>query len=68
MKQKMDERPSTRRAFLKGAIAASGGVAIAAVSSAPVLADVPEDDASTTQSAGYQLSEHVLQYYRTLKR
>ncbi len=67
MKRKTGDQPNSRRAFLKGVMATGGGAAIAAVSSAPVLAQTQQDHAEAPQSVGYQLSEHVLEYYKTLK-
>lgn len=55
----------SRRAFIGGAITAGAGVALAAiVPAAAVSADVDAEDEKSTNK-GYQLTEHVLDYYKS---
>ena len=56
---------NSRRAFIGGAITAGAGVALAAITpAAAVSADVEEEDGKPLNK-GYQLTEHVLDYYKS---
>lgn len=62
--QKHDPLKS-RRAFIGGAITAGAGAALAAiVPTAAVSADVDAADEKPADK-GYQLTEHVLDYYKS---
>jgi len=57
---------SGRRSFLSGAAAAGVGTAVAVVVPAgSALADSRQPQADASDSKGYQLSQHVLDYYKT---
>lgn len=62
-----DQPKLARRQFLVGAgagVAAAGAALI--VSTQPEVVQQTASDAAEKQSKGYQLSEHVKTYYRTL--
>ena len=62
--QKHDQLKS-RRAFIGGAVTAGAGAALAAiVPAAMVSADVEAADEKPADK-GYQLTEHVLDYYKS---
>ena len=58
--------PRGRRAFLKGAVATGGGLAVAAVAPGAVAA-APHREKQEPVQTGYRLTPHVLRYYQTLK-
>jgi len=65
-----DQQPMARRTLLAGAGTASALVAAAALLPAREPASTPVEDAVQTasdESAGYRLTEHVKQYYRTAR-
>jgi len=69
MKKQRKQTDQQRREFLRNSIAAGAGVAIAAT--APAVAVSASDtgaEKSVNSSAGYQLSQHVLDYYKTCAR
>jgi len=62
--QKHDQLKS-RRAFIGGAVTAGAGAALAAiVPAAAVSADIDTADEKPADK-GYQLTEHVLDYYKS---
>lgn len=66
--KKTESKAASRRAFLK-ASAAAGSVA-AASALLPGMAVAESDEQTTTcdgKKKGYQVSQHVLDYYRTAK-
>ncbi len=68
---KKERKPSVpqRRDFLRGSIAAGAGVAIAAtLPSMAVAATSNAVDDTHKRDAGYQLSQHVAEYYKTCTR
>jgi hypothetical protein len=66
VKQHQKQDPNkARRAFIGGALTAGAGAAIAAVvPGAAVSAEIDPADAKP-ENKGYQLTEHVLDYYRS---
>jgi hypothetical protein len=57
-----------RRSFLKGVVAAGGGSALLAVTgSAQARPEAGPEAPEPNVASGYRLSEHVAQYYRTLR-
>jgi len=69
MKKQRKQTDQQRREFLRNSIAAGASVAIAAT--APAVAVSASDtgaEKSVNSSAGYQLSQHVLDYYKTCAR
>lgn len=56
---------NSRRAFIGGALTAGAGVALAAITpAAAVPLDVEAEDENPLNK-GYQLTEHVLDYYKS---
>ncbi len=56
---------SSRRAFIGGAVTAGAGVALVAiVPAAAISADIDAADEKPADK-GYQLTEHVLDYYKS---
>lgn len=56
---------SSRRAFIGGAVTAGAGLALAAVvPAAAISADIDAADEMPADK-GYQLTEHVLDYYKS---
>ena len=58
-----------RRDFLRGSVATGAGVVIA--TAVPVIAVASTSDDAVKQkksNAGYQLSQHVVDYYKTCAR
>ncbi len=66
MKQDEKKNPlKSRRAFIGGAVTAGAGAALAAlVPAAAVSADLDAAD-EKPENKGYQLTEHVLDYYKS---
>lgn len=65
-----DQQPMARRTLLAGAGTAGALAAAAALLPAREPARNPADDAiqaASDESAGYRLTEHVKQYYRTAR-
>lgn len=57
-----------RRTFLKGVVAAGGSSALLAVAGSAQAGSAAESSApEQSGGSGYRLSEHVAQYYRTLR-
>ncbi len=54
-----------RRSFLKKSAAAGTGVAAASLAGTEALAASPDTAPEAPAKKGYQLSEHVLQYYKS---
>lgn len=59
-----------RRNFLRGAAATGAGAVIAVTAADVVAADIPAPNADRPagKQAGYRLSQHVLDYYKTCVR
>ena len=64
--QPKDQQPKNqlRREFIKKSAIVGAGVAATAVASTSVIADVPTT-AGKPEQKGYQLSQHVLDYYKS---
>ena len=63
---------ANRRIFLKGAAAAGGAAAITAVSASGLIdadtePDILPDTADNKASKGYHETQHIKDYYRTLR-
>ena len=54
-----------RRDFIKTTTIVGAGVAATAVASTSVIADVDTPDSEATGQKGYQLTQHVLDYYKS---
>ena len=69
MKNRDKKTDPQRRNFLRGTVAAGAGVAITATAADVVVADTAEPNADGPgKKAGYQLSQHILDYYKTCVR
>jgi uncharacterized transporter YbjL len=60
-----EARNQHRREFLKTTTLLGAGVAAGAMTSTAVIADVGTDDDEKPTQKGYQLSQHVLDYYKS---
>lgn len=65
MKDDKQGLSATRRNFLKGAATAGGAGVVLASAPATVLAQGSGPGAEQTSEAGYRLTPHILEYYRT---
>ncbi len=61
-RQKID---TSKRDFMKKSALAGAGVVATATVSGEAVAAVTDDDSQTRQDRGYQLTSHVLEYYKT---
>ena len=70
MKKHRKQTDQQRREFLRSSIATGAGAVIVAAAPAAVAAsgNTESVDQSARPSAGYQLSQHVLDYYKTCAR
>jgi len=69
MKEQDKKTDQQRRNFLRGTVATGAGVVITAAGADVVVADTPENKADKPAGqAGYRLSQHVLDYYKTCVR
>lgn len=64
MKKDNEQAQLSRREFVKGSLAASVGVAVAAAVPATAMAAPEEPVAQKGKSKGYHLSNHILDYYK----
>ena len=56
---------SDRRAFVKLTVFASAGVAASAVLPGAAMASVAEEKSEVSTQKGYQLTPHVIEYYKS---
>jgi hypothetical protein len=65
--QPKDQQPKNqlRREFIKKSAIVGAGVAATAVASTSAVADVPATSAGEPEQKGYQLSQHVFDYYKS---
>jgi hypothetical protein len=70
MKKHRKQTDQQRREFLRSSIATGAGAVIATAAPAAVAVSGTTEsvDKSAKPSAGYQLSQHVLDYYKTCAR
>lgn len=69
MKEQGKKTDQQRRNFLRGAVATGAGTVIAVAAAEVVVADSPDNtDKPAGKQAGYRLSQHVLDYYKTCAR
>jgi nitrous oxide reductase len=67
-KRKRESRQSGRRKFLKGVLVGSGAAVVAVASGGAVAAPESKQAAVVepkTQSQGYRVTPHILDYYKT---
>jgi hypothetical protein len=69
MKARDKKTNQQRRNFLRGSVAAGAGAALTAAAGVTV-ANTPDEqpEKAKGKKAGYQLSQHVLDYYKTCAR
>lgn len=65
MKKKSNDLNKNRREFIKNSTLAGAGVAAAAVMPAAVSASATIEKTEDKKQKGYQLTEHVLEYYKS---
>ena len=65
--QPKDQQPKNqlRREFIKKSAIVGAGVAATAIASTSAIADVPATSVEKPEQKGYQLSQHVLDYYKS---
>lgn len=70
MKSKDKQTDEQRRNFLRGTVATGAGAVIAVAATDVVIADTQDYNADNPagKQAGYRLSQHVLDYYKTCAR
>lgn len=56
-----------RRSFLLAASVGGAGVVVAAVTGAPAQPQAADKGVPDAQGKGYQVTDHVLHYYRTAR-
>ena len=67
MKQKQKQsHDKSRREFLQGSASAGVGIAVAATLPGAVTGAEAETVASKPESKGYRLTNHILEYYKTI--
>ena len=65
VKKKSQLRDQERREFIKKSTLIGAGVAATTMASTQVIAEVSGDPAERPSQKGYQLTQHVLDYYKS---
>ena len=65
MKNIEQPRDQERRAFIKKSTLAGAGVAAASMTATQVIADIGPSQDEPAPQKGYQLTQHVLDYYKS---
>lgn len=65
MEQKRQPKDQERREFIKKSTLAGAGVAATALASTGAIADVGGEIEQKPTQKGYQLTQHVLDYYKS---
>ena len=65
MKNKNQPKDQQRREFIKKSAIVGAGVTATAVASTSAIADVGATSADRPEQKGYQISQHVLDYYKS---
>ena len=65
MKNKSQPKDQQRREFIKKSAIVGAGVAATAVASTSAIADVGAPSVDKPEQKGYQISQHVLDYYKS---
>ncbi len=65
VKKKSNEQSNTRREFIKNSTLVGAGVAATAVLPGAALASSEVENTEPEKQKGYQLTEHVLEYYKS---
>ncbi|MCP4430433.1 MAG: twin-arginine translocation signal domain-containing protein [Gammaproteobacteria bacterium] len=65
MKKNRQKLDTSKRDFIKKSALAGAGVVTTAVVCGEAVATVADDDVQSKQNKGYQLTPHVLEYYKS---
>ena len=65
MKNKRKPRDQERREFIKKSTLVGAGVAATSLASTRAIAEVSGEDKQKPEQKGYQLTQHVLDYYKS---
>ena len=65
MKNKRKPRDQERREFLKKSTLVGAGVAATSLASTRAIAEISGEDKQKPEQKGYQLTQHVLDYYKS---
>ena len=65
MKNKNQPEDTERREFIKKSTLAGAGVAVATMASTSAIAGTGSETAEQPEQKGYQLTSHVLDYYKS---
>ena len=65
MKNKSQPKDKERRAFIKKSTLAGAAVAATTMASSSAIAQVSEENTEKPVQKGYQLTSHVLDYYKS---
>jgi len=65
VKNKRKPRDQERRAFIKKSTLVGAGVAATSLASTRAIAEVSGEDKQKPEQKGYQLTQHVLDYYKS---
>lgn len=65
MKNKRQPKDKERREFIKKSTLVGAGVAATTMASTRAIAEVSTDSAEKPGQKGYQLTQHVLDYYKS---
>ncbi len=65
MKKKTQPKDQERREFIKKSTLVGAGVAASTMATTEAIAQVSIDSAEPTRKKGYQLTQHVLDYYKS---
>jgi uncharacterized Rossmann fold enzyme len=65
VKSKTQLKDEKRREFIKKSTLVGAGVAATAIASTGVIADVDTASSDKPEQKGYQLTQHVLDYYKS---
>ena len=65
MKNKSQLKDQERRAFIKKSTLVGAGVAVTSMASTRAIAGVSDETAVKPDQKGYQLTQHVIDYYKS---
>ena len=65
MKNKSKLKDQERRAFIKKSTLVGAGVAAATMASTRAIAGISDQTVAEPEQKGYQLSQHVIDYYKS---
>lgn len=65
MKKKTNDVDAKRRAFVKNSTLAGAGIVAGTALPGAAMANVVEDNVEQSKQKGYQLTQHVIDYYKS---